>query len=48
MSKKRTKPNKPHADFRLFAHARGKWAKKVRGRMYYFGTWDDPNGALWG
>ena len=46
MAKKRTKPSKPHADYPHFAHATGKWAKKVRGRMYYFGTWDNPNGAL--
>jgi hypothetical protein len=36
------KPTKPHPDFPLFAHA----AKKVRGRLCYFGPWDDPRGAL--
>lgn len=43
---KRVKPEKPRPDFPLFAHACGKWAKKVRGRTHYFGEWADPEGAL--
>ena len=40
------KPSKPSPDFPLFAHSNGQWAKKVKGRLRYFGPWDDSQMAL--
>lgn len=39
-------PAKPSPDFPLFAHQNGQWAKKVRGKLCYFGPWSDPESAL--
>ena len=48
MSKpKPTTPRKPRPDFPLFVHTRGYWAKKVKGRLCYFGKANqDPQGKV--
>lgn len=42
----RTKPEKPRPDWPLTPHPNGQWSKKLRKRVYYFGPWNDPDGAL--
>ena len=47
MSKtKRKKPSKPHPDFPLTANGNGQWSKKIKGRVHYFGAWEDPQAAI--
>ncbi len=45
-SNERAKPDKPYPDFPLTAHPAGYWCKKIRGKIHYFGPWDNPKAAL--
>ncbi len=43
---RKSKPNKPYNEFPLFPHANGCWAKKIRGKLHYFGKRDDCDSGL--
>lgn len=43
---KRSKPSKPYPSFPLTPHNNGQWCKKIKGRLYFFGPWADPDAAF--
>ena len=44
--KGRLKPRKPNPTFPLTAHDNGQWCKKIRGKIHFFGVWEDRHAAL--
>lgn len=40
------KPEKPYPEFLLYAPARKRWAKKIKGRTHFFGPWDHWEAAF--
>lgn len=42
----KTRPQKPYPEFPLTAMGNGQWCRKILGKLYYFGPWDDPDAAL--
>jgi len=40
------KPAKPRPDFPLSPHPCGQWVKRIHGKLWHFGPWRDPEGAL--
>jgi len=44
--RRRHKPAKPNPSFPLTPHNNGQWCKKIRGKIRFFGIWEEPEAAL--
>jgi len=44
--RRRKKPVKPNPSFPLTPHNNGQWCKKIRGKVCFFGVWEDPQAAV--
>ncbi len=44
-SKRPSKPSKPFPTFPLTPHNNGQWCKKIRGKIHFFGVWNEPQAA---
>jgi integrase len=44
--RRRHKPVKPNPSFPLTPHNNGQWCKKIRGKIRFFGIWEEPEAAL--
>ena len=44
--KKSQRPPKPYLTFPLTVHPSGRWCKRIRNRLHYFGYWRNANGSL--
>jgi len=42
----RRTPSKPYPDYPLYPHSSGRWAKKIRSKIHYFGPWENHAGTL--
>ena len=42
----KVKPAKPYPTFPLTPHPSGRWCKKIKGKLHYFGPWADHEKAL--
>jgi hypothetical protein len=43
---KSQKPSPPYTPYLFYAHSLGLWAKRICGRVVYFGSWDDAQAAV--